>query len=129
MNWITNSIEDPITEEEGKFEGNLFLSTDSKMTVSIKADTPQGRKAGLQWAKRVYDRLLVSYGKKEYGPRKGSPDVQIPYKQVSTGTEWPLTCLICGEPAKNISGVSKKNNRPYNMVVCSTENKAHTKFI
>jgi hypothetical protein len=50
---------------EGKFEGEVFLSTDGKNTVHVKSNTREGRKAGLEWAKEVYERLRVAYGTKQ----------------------------------------------------------------
>ena len=53
------------TLPDGKFEGELFLSTDGKNTVHIKADTRDGREAGLKWAKAVYEGLKIAYGTKQ----------------------------------------------------------------
>ena len=49
----------------GEFEGELYLSTDGKNTVHVKASTPEGRKAGLKWAKLVYDGMKATYGTKQ----------------------------------------------------------------
>jgi len=53
------------TLPDGKFTGEVFLSTDGKNTVHIISDTQDGRKAGLAWAKEVYDRLKEAYGTKQ----------------------------------------------------------------
>ena len=63
--WIENNLNDPLTEEKSIFKGTLFLSTDGKHTVSVEADTPEGRRAALKWANTVYRRLLVTYGTKQ----------------------------------------------------------------
>lgn len=63
--WIKENITEYIEEEKGEFEGSVFLSTDGKQTVSIKANTKDGRKAGLFWAKAVYDKLIITYGTKQ----------------------------------------------------------------
>ena len=65
---------DDIKEEEGSFEGEVWLSTDAKNTVRIKATTPEGRKAGMAWAKAVYDRLLEKYGTKQSVSKKEYSD-------------------------------------------------------
>ena len=43
--WVKNNLGDTIVEQEGDFEGSVFWSTDGKMTVSIKAQTKEGRKS------------------------------------------------------------------------------------
>lgn len=67
--WL-DPMNDDIREHEGSFEGEIWLSTDAKNTVRVKATTADGRKAGLAWAKAVYDRLLFSYGTKQSVSRK-----------------------------------------------------------
>ena len=77
---INEVVEDPdwITEDDKKkdFIGEVYLSTDGKNTVFIRADTAESRKKGLEWAKVVYEALLKRYGTKqgqavkEYGNNK-----------------------------------------------------------
>jgi len=77
--WIQDNVVAPV-EESGEFEGELFLSSDGKNTVHIKASTKEGRKAGLTWAKSLYDKLMHTYGSKqsisvkEYA-KEGQPDL------------------------------------------------------
>lgn len=49
----------------GEFEGEVFLSTDGKNTVHVKAKDRAGRKAALEWAKAVYEGLREIYGTKQ----------------------------------------------------------------
>jgi hypothetical protein len=63
-NWIKDNLEENVADG-GEFEATLFMSTDNKHTVSIKASTPEGRKAGLRWAKAVYEKLKYTYGTKQ----------------------------------------------------------------
>ena len=49
----------------GEFEGELWLSTDGKNTVRVKASTKEGRVAGLKWAKLVYEGVKSNYGTKQ----------------------------------------------------------------
>jgi hypothetical protein len=59
---------DEVLEEQasvGEFIGELFLSTDGKNTVHVKSATAEGRKAGLKWAKLVYDGMRSAYGTKQ----------------------------------------------------------------
>ena len=48
-----------------EFEGELWLSSDMKNTVHVKANTREGRKIALAWAKEVYDRVIAAYGTKQ----------------------------------------------------------------
>ena len=54
-----------VPEETGDFEAEVWLSTDNKNTVRILAKDRQGRRAGLLWAKGVYDRLRELYKTKQ----------------------------------------------------------------
>lgn len=60
--WIEENMPEEPKEE---FESQLFLSTDGKMTVSIKATTPEGRKAGARYAKDMYFWLKENFGSKQ----------------------------------------------------------------
>ena len=61
--WIAE--EEAIAEESGDFEAEIFLSTDGKHTVRVKAQTQAGRKDALMWAKQVYNRIVAVYGTKQ----------------------------------------------------------------
>ena len=97
--WIKDNVEDTIVETEGDFEGEVYLSTDGKNTVHIKSSTKDGRRAGLSWAKAVYDRLRNTYGTKqsqsvrEYA-KEGQPDLG--------------RCKICNTP-----NILSKKGKPY----------------
>lgn len=47
------------------FEFELFLSTDGKHTVHIKADTDEGREKGGTYAAKVFDAIKAKYGTKQ----------------------------------------------------------------
>ena len=51
--------------DNGGFEGEIWLSTDGKQTVHVKADTTEGRTNGFVWAKKVYDEIKLEYGTKQ----------------------------------------------------------------
>jgi len=57
-------VEKPV-EVEPKYEFELFLSTDGKHTVHIKADTKEGRKKALAVATETYDYIKTRYGTKQ----------------------------------------------------------------
>jgi len=63
---IKESLEEAkrIFETEGEFEGEIYLSTDGKHTVHIKANTKDGRKAGGEWALKVYEGIANRLGTK-----------------------------------------------------------------
>lgn len=48
----------------GKFTGEIWLSTDGKHTVHVIADTPDGRKAGGEWAVKAYQWIVEQLGTK-----------------------------------------------------------------
>lgn len=62
-----NDIDEALIDLEsgGDFEGEVFLSTDGKHTVHVKASTKDGRKNALQWAKLVYEGIKSLYGTKQ----------------------------------------------------------------
>ena len=65
---MNDDIDELLTQEAsgaGEFTGELFLSSDGKNTVHIKADNKEGREAGLKWAKLVYDGIKAQYGTKQ----------------------------------------------------------------
>lgn len=64
-NDIDTMLEEASLKDDGNFKANLFLSTDGKMTVSVEAETQEGRKAMWVWAKKVYQYLLENYGTKQ----------------------------------------------------------------
>lgn len=59
-NWMTS-----IPDSTEDFESQIFLSTDGKMTVSIKATNPEQRKAGARYAKDMYFWLKATFGSKQ----------------------------------------------------------------
>ena len=115
--WIEENVNDPIQEEEGNFEGSFWMSTDGKHSVSVKATTREGRKAGLAWATAVYKKLIYTFGTKQAQAVKE-------YKAAENGND--VRCETCGEPATARSGV--KNGRKWSGIFCSSENKSHTKW-
>lgn len=65
--WISEGDENLSAEVPGKgaFKSTVYLSTDGKNTVTIEADTDEGRKRALKWAKLTYDRIRAVYGTKQ----------------------------------------------------------------
>jgi len=59
MKEVANKLLQP---DEYKIE--LFLSTDGKHTVRYDADTPEGRKRGLEAAMALFDAIKKKYGTK-----------------------------------------------------------------
>uniref|UniRef100_A0A6M3JGC9 Uncharacterized protein n=1 Tax=viral metagenome TaxID=1070528 RepID=A0A6M3JGC9_9ZZZZ len=115
--WIKDSMDDNVNEEEGDFKGSCWWSTDGKMSVSVESNTPEGRKAGLKWGKTVYDRLKTTYGTKQAHAVKE-------YKEAEGG----VSCEACGEPAIERKGIGK-TGKPYHGIFCTSENKSHTRWI
>ncbi|MEK6879065.1 MAG: hypothetical protein AABY22_05625 [Nanoarchaeota archaeon] len=110
--WIDDNIKDPIHEESGEFEGEIFLSTDGKNTVHVKALTTEGRKASLIWAKTVYDRLIFRYGTKQAQAKREYSDEE--------------KCETCNSLAVKKSG--EKNGRKWTGIFCQT-NKEHIQWL
>lgn len=109
QNWIHDISGDSVNESgegfAGTFEGTVFMSTDGKHTVSIKADTPAGRRDGMKWAKKVYERLLMIYGsKQEYSAKE--------YKKAE-GNEGLGRCEKCNSSMK-----MSKQGKPYCGKLC-----------
>lgn len=107
--WITQ-------EEESKeeFEFELFLSSDGKNTVRIKASTPNGRKEGMAYARKVYDRLLARYGTKaeQYTKTNG----------IQTDKKVAPTCPVHGSTMVWKEGESKTTGKHYAFWACDTKN-------
>lgn len=102
--WIEDNTNEAPVETEGEFEGELFLSSDGKNTVHIKANTKEGRKSGLAWAKAVYDKLMYTYGSKQ----------GLAVKEYAKEGQADLgNCKNCGAPNK----LSSKG-KPYCQDLC-----------
>ncbi len=97
--WITQhvDVEDAKDDAGAAFEGTVFMSTDAKHTVSIKANTPEGRKQGMIWMKQVYSRLMEVYGSKQENAAKAYKKAESdPYnRDTSLGS-----CPKCGGAMK-----------------------------
>lgn len=88
---IEEAVADPDPDWiKGEFESELFLSTDGKHTVRVKANDTQGRKAGLKWAKKVYEAIIERYGTKQ---------AQAVKEYKNNGKTIP-TCPECGAEMK-----------------------------
>ena len=61
---IDEVMEPKLPGKQPEFEGEIYFSTDGKHTVHAKATTPEGRKAGLDWAFKAYERITVRLGTK-----------------------------------------------------------------
>ncbi len=76
--WIAENITEVEEKTDDEFEGQVFFSTDGKMTVSAKASTKAGRKAALAWSKAVYDRINYTFGSKQAHAAKEYKNVDKP---------------------------------------------------
>ena len=104
--------------DEYKIE--LFLSTDGKHTVHYEAETPEGRRRGLEAAMALYNAIEKKYGSKAdmWGKvMNGKTSPQKPAKKVAQeetsavvdegaeGTVTPM-CPDCGEEMTKRKGKS-----------------------
>ena len=107
--WI-DAEEQDVTEASFEFE--MYLSTDGKHTVHVKADTRKGRTQAIAYAMKNYDFILTRYGTKqgqavkEYGngkPKVSSTDCKhtnIKFAQSKTEANpgrWFQSCKDCGK--------------------------------
>lgn len=97
-------LEEVATElvNEGDFEGELFLSTDGKHTVHVKASSVQTRKEALKWAKAVYETVKERYGTKQQA------NVEAYNKEKDLGN-----CSHCNAP-----NALSKQGKPYCSAKC-----------
>lgn len=99
---MNNDIEDVLDQAKmyslptGEFEGELFLSTDGKNTVHVKASSSQGRTAAFAWAKEVYDKLRIEYGTKQALEKK----VQEGGQNYGNCSEHPSETLVMSKKGK-----------------------------
>ncbi len=91
--WIEDNMNDNI-QDTGEFEGEVFMSTDGKNTVHVKATTREGRKSALIWADAVYKRLLHTYGTKQ------KLNTETYDKKIEGETENLGNCVKCGASNK-----------------------------
>lgn len=109
-------MEEEEEEEESKenFEFELFLSTDGKHTVRVKAETPKARKDAMEYAKQVYERILARYGTKaeQYTKLNG----------LQTNKKIAPMCGIHGNPMVWKEGDSKTTGKHYAFWACPTKN-------
>lgn len=120
---INESVDEVIGNKEeadglklsGNFEGEVWLSTDGKHTVRIKANTEEDRKQALIWAKKVYEAVVARYGTKQalnaktYQNPKNTEDKSN--QATCTHTEYAVK--IAGPTSKN-PGKSFKSCRSCN---------------
>lgn len=62
--WMDPDIND-VSIPEGEFESELFISTDGKHTIKVKATTNEGRRSGARYAQNMYKWLVQTYGSKQ----------------------------------------------------------------
>jgi len=108
------SVLDGVEEDTAKYEGELWLSTDGKHSVHIKADTTAGRREGADWAMRIYKRIVANLGTK--------PEL---WEKAMNGNY--IKCSICGKPALEKSGISK-TGKSWKGIFCN-EDKEHVQWI
>ena len=99
---------------ESKYEFELFLSTDGKHTIHVKAFDAPGKRKALRVATETYNYILTRYGTKqaqvvkEYGKENGEikPDQEIckhtnvKFSQSHTEKnpgKWFKSCTDCGK--------------------------------
>jgi hypothetical protein len=90
------------------FEAELFLSTDGKQTVHVKASTKEGRASAIKWAKVVFEAVRSRYGtKQELNAKTYNP----PLKKVDPNA--PICAIHNAPMTLKPAGVSKTTNKPY----------------
>ena len=107
--WLTKE-----EEIQGDFEYELFLSSDGKNTVRVKAQTKEGREAANIYAKRVFDRLIARYGTKAEQYTKAN-------STQTNGKVAPI-CGIHGSAAVWKEGESKTTGKHYAFWSCPNKN-------
>ena len=100
---MNDDIDNALMETDNDFTGEVFLSTDGKHTVHVKASTKEGRKAALNWAKLVYEGIKSNYGTK-----------QELNKTTYNEKEELGNCPKCGAP----NAKSLKTGKPYCSAKC-----------
>jgi hypothetical protein len=107
--WLTRD-----EESNEDFEFELFLSSDGKNTVRIKATTPKARTEGMKYARKVYDRLLALYGTKAEQFTK--------VNGIQTDKKVAPTCSVHGITKIWKEGNNKETGKPYAFWSCPTKN-------
>jgi len=111
------NMKEVMDEVFGEFEGEIYFSTDGKHTVHAKASTAEGRKSGLEWAFKAYERIVERLGTK----------AEMWESVVNKTDKTQYKCDQCGQPAALKSGTSK-TGKPWKGLFCSA-NKDHVKWI
>jgi ssDNA-binding Zn-finger/Zn-ribbon topoisomerase 1 len=98
-----------------EYEIELYLSTDGKHTVHYKAQTPEGRKKGLNVAMILFDAIKKKYGTKAdmWGEAMKNGKKEEP-KEVKT-----QGCPKCGGTRTFREGVSAKTGKRWAGWFCS----------
>ena len=114
---IVEEIEEEKTEgiqskESDDFEFELFMSTDGKHTVHVKATTKEGKHAALRKAIETYDYIVARFGTKqalavkEYGNGKKEVDQEtcthdltkfVQAKTEKNAGRWFKSCQKCNK--------------------------------
>ena len=111
LEWISGKKEEP--KEEANYEFELWLSTDGKNTVKVKAFTSEGKRKALKVATDTYDYIVARYGTKpkmwgDVMKKNGEPakpdkstckHANVAYKESKTEKNpgrWFKTCKDCG---------------------------------
>jgi hypothetical protein len=117
---IDQVLDELAEAQEGIFDGEAFYSSDGKMTVHFKANTPRGRADGRMWAELLYDQVLEKYGTKAamWGEAMGKKPVVEEKPKVQEGPNPPI-CGIHNQPMNWKTGVSKTSGKPYAFWSCS----------
>jgi hypothetical protein len=116
--WINAQLDETVEEQEGEFELQMILSTDGKHTVMVKAVTKIGRKQGLEYAQRLYERVVQRYGTKQNQVIKEYKQNGLTPAGKKDGKVDPETCRHADyETVPKVSQSEKNPGRGY--VACS----------
>ena len=74
---VGEHVMETLKKEETSYQLEIYLSTDGKHTVNIKAPAGQGLEA-LSEASKIYDGIVEKYGLKPTGFQKTAPKPQGP---------------------------------------------------
>jgi len=112
-----------VIEGLDNFEGEIWLSTDGKLTVRMKAETPEGRFAGAKWAKDTYEAIVKRYGTKQAQAVREYKKPEEPIEEAveKVKQELPRTkvCNECGGIRTYKTGV--KNGRKWAAWFCEND--------
>lgn len=93
--------------------------------IESVASADELRKAGFEGERSGYVTTTASTADREFDALRA--DVDDSLNASTDAAQWK--CETCGAPADFHQGISKKNNKPYKRITCSTGDPEHTKWI